>query len=67
MSDELASRVKDDFFHARFKAFLNGVQAALTGRPDTLLSYDEVRKSYASAGRSIAASRLYRLRESLAV
>jgi len=28
MSDELGSRVKDDFFHARFKAFLNGVQAA---------------------------------------
>jgi hypothetical protein len=50
MSNELESRVKDDFFHARFKAFLNGVQAALTGRPDTLLSYDEVKEKLRIGG-----------------
>jgi hypothetical protein len=50
MNDELVSRVKDDFSHARFKAFLNGVQAALTGRPDTLLSYDEVKEKLRIGG-----------------
>ena len=29
MSDELTSRVRSDFSRARFKAFLNGVWAAL--------------------------------------
>ncbi len=50
MSDELESRVKDDFSHARLKAFLNGIQAALTGRPGTLLSYDEVKEKLRIGG-----------------
>ncbi len=50
MSDELAFRVKDDFSRARFKAFLNGVQAALTGQPGTLLSYDEVKEKLRIGG-----------------
>jgi len=50
VSDELAFRVKDDFSRARFKAFLNGVQAALTGQPGTLLSYDEVKEKLRIGG-----------------
>ncbi|MDO9348390.1 MAG: hypothetical protein Q7T47_03820, partial [Anaerolineales bacterium] len=50
MSDELAFRVKDDFSRARFKAFLNGIQAALTGQPGTLLSYDEVKEKLRIGG-----------------
>lgn len=50
MSDELAFRVKDDFSRARFKAFLNGVQAALTGQPATLLSYDQVKEKLRIGG-----------------
>ncbi|MDP3184774.1 MAG: hypothetical protein Q8M58_05835 [Anaerolineales bacterium] len=50
MSDELAFRVKDDFSRARFKAFLNGVQAALTGQPGTLLSYDQVKEKLRIGG-----------------
>ncbi len=50
MSDGLAFRVKDDFSRARFKAFLNGVQAALTGQPGTLLSYDQVKEKLRIGG-----------------
>ncbi|MDP2976393.1 MAG: hypothetical protein Q8N45_09320 [Anaerolineales bacterium] len=50
MSDELAFRVKDDFSRARFKAFLNGIQAALTGQPGTLLSYDQVKEKLRIGG-----------------
>lgn len=50
MSDELAFRVKDDFSRARFKAFLNGVRAALTGQPGTLLSYDQVKEKLRIGG-----------------
>jgi hypothetical protein len=50
MGDDLESRVKDDFSHARFKAFLNGIQAAITGKPDTLLSYDEVKEKLHLSG-----------------
>lgn len=44
MSDELTSRVRSDFSRARFKAFLNGVWAALSGQPNRLLSYDEIKE-----------------------
>jgi hypothetical protein len=44
MSDELDSRVRSDFSRARFKAFLNGVWAAISGQPNRLLSYDEIKE-----------------------
>lgn len=44
MSDELSSRVRSDYSRARFKAFLNGVWATLSGQPNRLLSYDEVKE-----------------------
>ena len=44
MSDELTSRVRSDFSRARFKAFLNGVWATLSGQPNRLLSYDEIKE-----------------------
>jgi len=44
MGDELNSRVRADFGRARFKAFLNDAWAALAGRTNRLLSYDEVRE-----------------------
>src|SRR5512140_1970571 len=45
MSDELSMRVRSDFSRARFKAFLNRVQAVISGRPARLLSYDEVKSA----------------------
>jgi hypothetical protein len=45
MSDELAERVRSDFSRARFKAFLNRVRSVVSGRPTTLLSYDEVKSA----------------------
>ncbi len=44
MSDELSSRVRSDYSRARFKAFLNGVWSTLSGQPNRLLSYDEVKE-----------------------
>ncbi|MFZ5878032.1 MAG: hypothetical protein ACOY0R_01560 [Chloroflexota bacterium] len=44
MSDELTSRIRSDYSRARFKAFLNGVWAALSGQSNRLLSYDEVKE-----------------------
>src|SRR5512139_4090274 len=44
MSDELSARVRSDYSRARFKAFTNGVWAALSGRPNRLLSYDDVKE-----------------------
>jgi len=44
MSDELNSRVRADFSKARFKSFINQVISALSGKPTTLLSYDEVKE-----------------------
>jgi len=44
MSDELSARVRSDFQRARFQAFMNGVMAALSGRQNTLLSYDDVKE-----------------------
>jgi len=44
MSDETSQRARADYSRARFKAFLNGVFSALSGRPTTLLSYDEIKE-----------------------
>jgi len=44
MFDNLAERVKNDFAHARFKAFRNRIISFLGGQPATLLSYDEVKE-----------------------
>jgi len=44
MFDELSSRVKNDFAHARFKAFWNRIINIVGGHPTTLLSYDEVKE-----------------------
>ncbi len=44
MSDELNSRVQADYSRARFKAFLNGILASLSGRRNRLLSYDDVKE-----------------------
>ena len=45
MSDELNMRVRSDFSRARFKSFLNRVQAVISGRPTRLLSYDDVKSA----------------------
>ena len=45
MSDELTERVRSDFSRARFKAFLNRIGSVVSGRPTTLLSYDEVKSA----------------------
>jgi hypothetical protein len=44
MTDEFDSRVRSDYSRVRFKAFLNSVWASLNGRPNRLLSYDEVKE-----------------------
>jgi hypothetical protein len=45
MSDELTERARSDFSRARLKAFLNRVRSVVSGRPTTLLSYDEVKSA----------------------
>ncbi len=44
MSDEFNNQAQADFQRARFKAFMNRVWGALSGRPATLLSYDEIKE-----------------------
>jgi hypothetical protein len=44
MTDEFDSRVRSDYSRVRFKAFLNSVWASLSGQPNRLLSYDEVKE-----------------------
>lgn len=44
MSDVLSSRVRADYDHARFQAFLNRVWSVLSGQPTELLSYEEVKE-----------------------
>ncbi len=44
MSNELESRVRADFSRARFKAFLNRINALISGQPTALLSYDEIKE-----------------------
>jgi hypothetical protein len=43
MIDDPGSRAKSDYSRARFRAFMNGVWASLSGRHNRLLSYDEVK------------------------
>jgi hypothetical protein len=50
MFDNLSERVRSDFAHARFKAFINRVRHTLGGRPMTLLSYDEVKEKLRLGG-----------------
>ena len=44
MSDPFSDQARTDFQRARFKAFMNRVWATLSGKPTTLLSYDEVKE-----------------------
>jgi len=44
MPDQLSERVRSDFSRARFKAFLNKVWGAISGRPTNLLSYDDIKE-----------------------
>ena len=44
MFDDFSSRVRSDFAHARFKAFLNRIINSVEGQPTTLLSYDDVKE-----------------------
>lgn len=44
MSDELDFRVRSDYSRARFKAFINSIRSAISGAPNRLLSYDDVKE-----------------------
>lgn len=44
MMNDLLARARADFIRARFKAFLRRVRSLVDGRPDTLLSYNEVKE-----------------------
>lgn len=44
MFDKFSNRVKNDFAHARGKAFWNRILSILGRQPTTLLSYDEVKE-----------------------
>jgi hypothetical protein len=44
MNDNLSERVRADYSRARFKAFLNRVKAIISGQPNNLLSYDQVKE-----------------------
>jgi hypothetical protein len=42
--DNFSDQARADFQRARFKAFVNRVWATFSGRPTTLLSYDEIKE-----------------------
>jgi hypothetical protein len=44
MSDELDFRVRSDYSRARLKAFINSIRAAISGAPNRLLSYEQVKE-----------------------
>jgi hypothetical protein len=44
MSDPISEQARSDFQKARFKAFMNRAWATLSGKPTTLLSYDEIKE-----------------------
>jgi hypothetical protein len=44
MSDPFSEQARTDFQRARFKAFMNRLWATLSGKPTTLLSYDEIKE-----------------------
>ena len=44
MSDIILDQARSDFQKARFKAFMNRAWATLSGKPTTLLSYEEIKE-----------------------
>jgi len=48
--NEFLNRARGDFLHARFKAFMNSVWAVIAGRPNQLLSFDEVKEKLRLGG-----------------
>ena len=44
MSDPISEQARSDFQRARFQAFMNRVWATFSGKPTTLLSYDEIKE-----------------------
>lgn len=50
MSKELDSIVRADFSRARFKSFVNSVFAVLSGKRNTLLSYDDIKEKLKIGG-----------------
>jgi len=44
MPDQYDEQVRSDFQRSLFKAFMNRVWATLSGKPTTLLSYDEIKE-----------------------
>lgn len=44
MSDQINEQARADFQRARFKAFMNRVWASISGKPTTLLSYDDIKE-----------------------
>lgn len=43
-TDPIDQQARNDFQRARFKAFMNRVWASVSGKPATLLSYDEIKE-----------------------
>ncbi len=50
MIDNLGERVRKDFSHARFKAFINRIRHVMAGKSLTLLSYEEVKEKLRIGG-----------------
>jgi len=51
MNDNIiGQQARADFQRARFKAFLNSVWASISGQPQTLLSYDEIKEKLRIGG-----------------
>ena len=50
MSDPIQEQARNDFQRARFKAFMNRVWASFSGKPTTLLSYDEIKEKLRIGG-----------------
>lgn len=50
MNDNFSEQSRNDFQRARFKAFMNTVWASISGKPATLLSYDEVKEKLKIGG-----------------
>jgi hypothetical protein len=44
MSDKISEQARSDFQRARFKAFMNRVWGSISGKPTTLLSYDDIKE-----------------------
>lgn len=44
MPDTISEQARTDFQRARFKAFMNRVWGSISGKPTTLLSYDDIKE-----------------------